>query len=147
MKVEYNLLNPINNAEWSGKNLISVYVTENFFLVDKKSLKVENVMDFSWSPTDPILALFVPELGVGAGNQPARLEFYNVDELETMATDEHFKATDKEWDPTGRRAATAVTSVHEMENGFNIWSFNGKLLYRIFPNMHLLSVEKQKCIN
>lgn len=29
-----------------------------------------------------------------------------------------------------RYVATAVTSVHEMENGFTIWSFNGKLLYR-----------------
>jgi hypothetical protein len=27
-----------------------------------------------------------------------------------------------------------VTSVHEMENGFNIWSFNGKLLYRILKD-------------
>ncbi|KAI5647582.1 hypothetical protein M9H77_33587 [Catharanthus roseus] len=263
-----------------GKNVISVYETETFSLIDKKSIKVENVMDFSWSPTDPILALFVPELG--GGNQPARvslvqipskeelrqknlfsvsdckmywqsngdylavkvdrytktkkstytgfelfrikerdipievlelenkndkiiafawepkghrfavihgdnprpdisfysmrtaqhagrvsklttlkgkqanalywspagrfivlaglkgfngqLEFYNVDELETMATAEHFMATDIEWDPTGRYVATAVTSVHEMENGFNIWSFNGKLLYRILKD-------------
>ncbi|KAK6918126.1 Translation initiation factor, beta propellor-like domain, partial [Dillenia turbinata] len=263
-----------------GKNVISVYETETFTLIDKKSLKVENVIDFSWSPTDPILALFVPELG--GGNQPARvslvqipskmelrqknlfsvsdckmywhsngdylavkvdrytktkkstytgfelfrikerdipievlelenkndkiiafawelrghrfaiihgdsprpdvsfytmrsgnntgrvvklttlkgkqanalywspaerfiilaglkvfngqLEFYNVDELETMATAEHFMATDIEWDPTGRYVATSVTSVHEMENGFNIWSFNGKLLYRILKD-------------
>ncbi|KAG0447217.1 hypothetical protein HPP92_012340 [Vanilla planifolia] len=48
-----------------------------------------------------------------------------------MATGEHFMATDIEWDPTGRYVATSVTSVHEMENGFHIWSFNGKLLYRI----------------
>ncbi|KAJ9184120.1 hypothetical protein P3X46_007892 [Hevea brasiliensis] len=264
-----------------GKNMISIYETETFSLIDKKSLKVENVMDFSWSPTDPILALFVPELA--GGNQPARvslvqipskeelrqknlfsvsdckmywqsngdylavkvdrytkskrttytgfelfrikerdipievleldnkndkiiafawepkghrfavihgdsprpdvsfysmrtaqntgrvsklttlkgkqanalfwspvghylilaglkgfngqLEFYNVDELETMATTEHFMATDIEWDPTGRYVATSVTSVHhEMENGFNIWSFNGKLLYRILKD-------------
>uniref|UniRef100_A0A2P2K3U1 Eukaryotic translation initiation factor 3 subunit B n=1 Tax=Rhizophora mucronata TaxID=61149 RepID=A0A2P2K3U1_RHIMU len=264
-----------------GKNMISVYETETFGLIDKKSLKVENVMDFSWSPTDPILALFVPELG--GGNQPARvslvqipskeelrqknlfsvsdckmywqsngdylavnvdrytktkkstytgfelfrikerdipievleldnkndkiiafawepkghrfaiihgdgprpdvsfysmktaqnagrvsklttlkgkqanalfwspaghfiilaglkgfngqLEFYNVDELEAMATSEHFMATDIDWDPTGRYVATSVTSVHhEMENGFNIWSFNGKLLYRILKD-------------
>lgn len=54
-----------------GKNVISVYETETFSLIDKKSLKVENVMDFSWSPADPILALFVPELG--GGNQPARV--------------------------------------------------------------------------
>lgn len=33
-----------------------------------------------------------------------------------------------------RYVATAVTSVHEMENGFNIWSFNGKLLYRILKD-------------
>ncbi|XP_072963175.1 eukaryotic translation initiation factor 3 subunit B-like [Typha angustifolia] len=264
-----------------GKNMISVYETETFTLIDKKSLKVENVVDFSWSPTDPILALFVPELG--GGNQPARvslvqipskaelrqknlfsvsdckmywqsngeylavkvdrytktkkstytgfelfhikerdipievleldnkndkiiafawepkghrfaiihgdsprpdisfysmrsahntgrvsklttlkskqanalywspagrfivlaglkgfngqLEFYNVDELETMATGEHFMATEIEWDPTGRYLATSVTSVHEMENGFHLWSFNGKLLYRI-PKDH-----------
>ncbi|KAA3482149.1 eukaryotic translation initiation factor 3 subunit B-like [Gossypium australe] len=263
-----------------GKNMISVYETETFSLIDKKSLKVENVVDFSWSPTDPIIALFVPELG--GGNQPARvslvqmpgkeelrqknlfsisdckmywqsngdylavkadrytktkkstytgfelfrikerdipievleldnkndkiiafawepkghrfavihgdnprpdvsfysmrsthnlgrvaklttlkgkqanalfwspggrfivlaglkgfngqLEFFNVDELETMATAEHFMATDVEWDPTGRYVATSVTSVHEMENGFNIWSFNGKLLYRILKD-------------
>ncbi|KAJ1382259.1 Translation initiation factor, beta propellor-like domain [Sesbania bispinosa] len=51
-----------------------------------------------------------------------------------MATAEHFMATDIEWDPTGRYVATAVTSVHEMENGFNIWSFNGKHLYRILKD-------------
>lgn len=261
-----------------GKNIISVYETETFSLIDKKSLKVENVVDFSWSPMDPILALFVPELGdhparvslmqipskdelrqknlfsvsdckmywqsngdylavkvdrytktkkstytgfelfrirerdipievfelenkndkiiafawepkghrfaVIHGDNPrpdisfysmrsanntekvkklitlkgkqanalfwsptgrfiilaglkglnGQLEFYNVDELETMATAEHFMATDIEWDPTGRYVATAVTSVHEMENGFNIWSFNGKLLYRILKD-------------
>lgn len=54
-----------------GKNVISVYETETFSLIDKKSLKVENVMDLCWSPTDPILALFVPEMG--GGNQPARV--------------------------------------------------------------------------
>jgi hypothetical protein len=30
-----------------------------------------------------------------------QLEFFNVDEFETMATAEHFMATDVEWDPTG----------------------------------------------
>ncbi|KAF5939810.1 hypothetical protein HYC85_020977 [Camellia sinensis] len=263
-----------------GKNVISVYESETFSLIDKKSIKLENVVDLSWSPTDPILALFVPERG--GGNHPAKvsliqipskeelrqkdlfsvsdckmywqsngdylavkvgrytktkkstytgfelfrikerdipievfelenkndkiiafawepkghrfavihgdnprpdisfysmhsahnngwvsklttlrgkpanalywspvghfivlagfkgfngqLEFYNVDELETMVMAEHFMATDIEWDPTGRYVATSVTSVHAMENGFNIWSFNGKLLYRILKD-------------
>lgn len=54
-----------------GKNAISVYETETMGLLDKKSVKVDNVADFSWSPTDSILACFVPE-GNG-GNQPARV--------------------------------------------------------------------------
>jgi translation initiation factor 3 subunit B len=54
-----------------GKNVISVYETDTFSLLDKKSLKIENVVDFSWSPTDPIISLFVPEMG--GGNQPARV--------------------------------------------------------------------------
>lgn len=41
-----------------------------------------------------------------------------------------------------RYVATAVTSVHEMENGFNIWSFNGKLLYRTLKD-HFFQV---RCI-
>ncbi|XP_077221709.1 putative ubiquitin-like-specific protease 1B [Tasmannia lanceolata] len=32
---------------------------------------LNGVLDFNWSPADPILALFVPE--VGGGNQPARV--------------------------------------------------------------------------
>ena len=30
-----------------------------------------------------------------------QLEFYNVDEGDTMATNEHFMCTDIDWDPTG----------------------------------------------
>ncbi|OEL38672.1 Eukaryotic translation initiation factor 3 subunit B, partial [Dichanthelium oligosanthes] len=195
-----------------GKNIISVYETDTFSLIDKKSLKVESAVDFCWSPTDPIIALFVPEMG--GGNQPARvclvhipgkeelrqknlfsvsdckmywqnkgeylavqvdrytkskkttctsfelfrikerdipievleldnknakgfsgkLEFYNVDELETMARGDHFMVSDIIWDSTGRYVATVVTLVYEMENGFYIWSLNGKLLYKVLKD-------------
>lgn len=54
-----------------SKNLISVYDTETFSLIDEKSLRVECVADFSWSPTDFIISLFVPELRGEA--QPARV--------------------------------------------------------------------------
>ncbi|KAF8694884.1 hypothetical protein HU200_037984 [Digitaria exilis] len=262
------------------KGTTDEFMTDTFSLIDKKCLKLESVLDFCWSPTDPIIALFVPEMG--GGNQPARvclvhipgkeelrqknlfsvsdckmywqnngeylavqvdrytktkkttysgfelfrikekdipievleldnkstrviafawepsghrfavihgddhrpdisfysmqtannpcrvsklitlkskeanalywcpsgrfillaglkgfngkLEFYNVDALETMSTTDHLMATDIMWDPTGRYVATAVTSVHEMENGFHIWSFNGKLLYKVLKD-------------
>ena len=40
-------------------------------LVDKKSIKLEGVRDFCWSPADPILSVYQPEQG--GGNQPARV--------------------------------------------------------------------------
>nr|GFA93337.1 eukaryotic translation initiation factor 3 subunit B-like [Tanacetum cinerariifolium] len=43
-----------------GTNVISVYKTETFSLIDKKDINVENAMDLCWSPTDPIFALYVP---------------------------------------------------------------------------------------
>ncbi|CAN1282903.1 Eukaryotic translation initiation factor 3 subunit B [Linum perenne] len=90
------------------------------------TLKGKQANALFWSPLGHHLIL------AGMKGFNGQLEFFNVDELETMATAEHFMATDVEWDPTGRYVATAVTSVHhEMENGFNIWSLHGKQLYRI----------------
>ncbi|KAL2344366.1 hypothetical protein Fmac_005651 [Flemingia macrophylla] len=72
--------------------------------------------------------------GFKAHHFERQLKFYNVDELETMATAVHFMTTNIEWDPTGRYDAMFVTSVHKMENGFNMWSFNGQHLYRILKD-------------
>ena len=36
-----------------------------------------------------------------------QLYFYNLDELDTMATEEHFMTTSIEWDPTGRYSPNA----------------------------------------
>ena len=54
-----------------GTGVISVYEAPEMTLVDKKSIKLEGVVDFCWSPADPILAAFQPEQG--GGNQPARV--------------------------------------------------------------------------
>jgi len=40
---------------------LSVYETPSFGLLDKKSIKVEGLKGFSWSPKDPILAYWVAE--------------------------------------------------------------------------------------
>lgn len=47
-----------------------------------------------------------------------------------MASEEHFMCVGGAWDPTGRYFASWVDSRHQMENGYEIRSFNGKLLYR-----------------
>lgn len=53
-----------------GKNQISVYETPDCTLLDKKSVRLENVQDFQWSPTAPILSAWQAEQS--SGNLPAR---------------------------------------------------------------------------
>ena len=40
---------------------LSIYETPSFGLLDRKSIKVNGMRDFSWSPTENILAYWVAE--------------------------------------------------------------------------------------
>lgn len=60
------------------------------------TLKGKQANALFWSPGGRFIIL------AGLKGFNGQLEFYNVDDLETMATAEHFMATDIEWDPTGR---------------------------------------------
>ncbi|XP_012282940.1 eukaryotic translation initiation factor 3 subunit B isoform X2 [Orussus abietinus] len=44
-----------------GEDILSIYETPSFGLLEKKSIKIPGIRDFSWSPTDNILAYWVPE--------------------------------------------------------------------------------------
>ena len=68
----------------------------------------------------------------GLKSMSGQLEFFSADEFDIMNAAEHFMCTNVDWDPTGRYVCTSV-QVHQMENGFNIWLFNGQLLYRCVP--------------
>jgi len=97
--------------------------------VDRKvkhltTLKSRQCNAVYWSPAGKHIVL------AGLKSMNGQLEFYNVEELESMAQSEHFMCTDVDWDPTGRFISTSVTSVHQMENGYNLWSFSGKMLSR-----------------
>jgi len=64
------------------------------------------------------------------------LEFYNVNDLETMATAEHHAAKHLIWDPSGRYVATFASSWEQVsflssDNGYCIWTFYGKLLQQV----------------
>ena len=48
-----------------------------------------------WSPQGKHIVL------AGLKGLNGQLEFYSVDDMETMAAAEHFMATDVDWDPTG----------------------------------------------
>jgi translation initiation factor 3 subunit B len=78
-----------------------------------------------WSPQGRFIVL------AGLRSHNGVLEFFDVQDGETMALEEHLMATNVDWDPTGRYVATSVSYWrHQMENGYKIWSFCGKLLYQ-----------------
>jgi len=53
----------------SGNEVLSVYESPVFGLLDKKSIKIPGLKDFTWSPTQNVIAYWVPE----DNNAPARV--------------------------------------------------------------------------
>ena len=45
-------------------------------LLDKKHMKVDNVLDFSWSPVEPLLATYHGDVG----NHPAKISIWKIPE-------------------------------------------------------------------
>ncbi|KAI8811782.1 eukaryotic translation initiation factor eIF2A-domain-containing protein [Cladochytrium replicatum] len=69
---------------------ISVYETPSMNLVDKKSIKVEGVVAFNWSPADHIISYWIPE----AGNIPARVTLMKMPSREIVRTKNLFNVLD-----------------------------------------------------
>ncbi|KAF7265760.1 hypothetical protein GWI33_020840 [Rhynchophorus ferrugineus] len=44
-----------------GNDILSIYETPSFGLLDKKSIKISGIRDFNWSPTDNVVAYWVAE--------------------------------------------------------------------------------------
>jgi translation initiation factor 3 subunit B len=53
---------------------IFVYESQTMGLLGKKSIKVENLKEFYWSPSDNVISYWTPELG----NIPARVTLMNI---------------------------------------------------------------------
>jgi len=82
-----------------------------------------------WSPQGGFIVI------AGLHNLNGVLEFYNAIDFETMATEEHFMTTAVEWDPTGRYVSSVVSYWrHQLENGYNLYSFQGKLLKHVLKD-------------
>ena len=91
-----------------------------------KTLEKKPVNEVFWSPAGHHVVL------AGLKNLNGLLTFYNVDDLEPTAEDEHFMATDVVWDPTGRYVCTYVSAFRQpMENGYQVWNFAGKVQLRV----------------
>ncbi|KAJ3212659.1 Translation initiation factor 3 subunit b [Dinochytrium kinnereticum] len=67
-----------------ANGMISVYETPSMGLLDKKSIKIENVQSFEWSPSDNIISYWTPE--AETGNIPARVTLISIPKREIVRT-------------------------------------------------------------
>jgi translation initiation factor 3 subunit B len=109
------------------KDQISVYEAPTMTLVDKKSISLEGVIDFCWSPADPILSVFQPEQG--GGNQPARVSLISLPSKKEIRSKNLFSVSDVKmyWQQSGDYFACKVD--HHTKSKKSIYS--GFELFRV----------------
>jgi translation initiation factor 3 subunit B len=117
----------ISSSETNSKtNNIIFYDMNEKIVKHLKTLEKKPVNQFYWSPQGGFI-VFVGLNGF--------LEFYNVNDLESMTIEEHLNSSSIEWDPTGRYVASVVSYWKQpIDNGFNIYSFQGKLLKHVLKD-------------
>lgn len=86
-----------------------------------------NVSELHWSPAGRNIIL------AGISSTQGALEFFNVDDMSPLRSQQHFMCNNVKWDQTGRYACSWVDAHRDMDHGYIIWSFTGELLYRYGP--------------
>lgn len=72
------------------QDILSIYETPSFGLLDKKSLKINGVKNFTWSPTQNILAYWVAE----DKNVPARVSLIEIPSRNEIRSKNLFSVAD-----------------------------------------------------
>ena len=85
-----------------------VYSTEDFKLLDKKSLKLTGVKEFKWSPSQNIIAAYIP--GKDGGDTPARVVLIEVPSRKEIRQKNLFSVAEiaMYWHPDGTYLAVKV---------------------------------------
>jgi len=108
------------------RNEVSFYSLEGKTSKIIRTLEKRPASHLYWSPRGDNILIAQIKTSTGA------LEFYNVNEDAVMGTGEHYSTTDIEWDPSGRYVVSYASAwKHQIENGYCIWSFQGKLLTKV----------------
>lgn len=109
-------------------NFYTMKAQENGLPVVKRleSLERKPLNRFHWSPRGDFV------LFMGTDTTSATLEFFNTIEMTTLATREHFLATDAAWDPSGRYVASWVSAWKQSsDHGFALWDLRGEQVARL----------------
>ena len=108
-----------------GKNIISVYDTNDFKLLDKRSLTADGIQEVQFSPKSNILACWSPE----AGNSPAHVDVIELPSRKKLRQKNLFNVTkcSMVWHEDGTFLAVKVTRHTKTKKTF----YNNLELFRI----------------
>ena len=86
-------------ARMTSDGALSIYETPSFGLLDRKSIKVNGMRDFTWSPTENILAYWVAE----DKDVPARVTLLEIPSRNEVRVKNLFNVADckMHWQKTG----------------------------------------------
>jgi len=99
-------------ARMSNDGVLSVYETPGFGLLDKKSMKIEGLKGFSWSPKDNIIAYWVAE----AKEIPARVVILELPSRKELRVKNLFNVADckMHWQKSGDYLCVKVDRYRKM---------------------------------
>ncbi|XP_017782495.1 PREDICTED: eukaryotic translation initiation factor 3 subunit B [Nicrophorus vespilloides] len=116
-----------------GNEILSVYETPSFFLMDKKSLKIPGIRDFSWSPTDNIIAYWVAE----DKDVPARVILLEIPNKQEIRSKNLFSVADCKihWQKSGDYLCVKVDRYAKVRKEKNEFKYSG--MYYNFEIFHM----------
>mmetsp|Transcript_19212 Transcript_19212/g.21422 ORF Transcript_19212/g.21422 Transcript_19212/m.21422 type:complete len:716 (+) Transcript_19212:62-2209(+) len=131
-KVNVSLYNMKKRTELNTKGKKGGKVMQEVNELNKiETLEGKQCNCIFWSPAGQ--TLLMASLGESSSGS---LEFYNAD-TKDLVVKEHYRCNQVAWDPSGRTVATLVSQPiggghfkFAMDNGFVLWSFQGKQLYQ-----------------
>merc|ERR1712088_148426 len=110
-------------ARMSGDGVLSIYETPSFGLLDKKSVKVKGMRDFSWSPCENILSYWVAE----DENVPARVVLMQLPSRNEVRAKNLFSVADckMHWQKSGDYLCVKVDRYRKLIREGNETKFTG----------------------
>lgn len=116
-----------------GNDILSVYETPSFGLLDKKSFKIPGIRDFNWSPTDNVLAYWVAE----DKDVPARVTLLEIPNRNEIRNKNLFSVADCKihWQKSGDYLCVKVDRYAKVRREKNEFKYSG--MYYNFEIFHM----------
>lgn len=119
-----------------GPDILSVYETPSMVLLDKKSMKISGVKNFSWSPSHNILAYWVAE----DKDVPARVTLLEIPSKNELRTKNLFNVADckMHWQKSGDYLCVKVDRYTKVKKEKNDFKYSG-----MFFNFEVFDMQKK----